>query len=192
MRGKQWSVEEERRLRELISEGSGIAKISTVMGKTRVSVRAKMYHLGLVLVDATTAVPPTVASLASIASVASTPQPIADQFCNSPPSDRSTNNPAPATVFPPASDSINVDLITAQLKREGPLPSIEEKLRVLDGALVALEKPGLSFAEVTRLSKIIQGVKVYQDLFAQFVNYQTLENEVVELRKQLASEREQK
>ncbi len=57
---------------------SCIAEISNVMGKTRVSVRSKMYHLGLSVVDAA-AVSPTIAvSVASIASVASTPKPIID------------------------------------------------------------------------------------------------------------------
>ena len=177
MRGKPWSVEEERRLRELISEGSGVERISKVMGKTRVSVRAKMYNLGLVLVDAATVLPLPVASLAS---VASTP--------------RSDVNEVPFSVAPASAgaDSSNVDVFAGQLKKEGPLPSIEQKLRVLDAALVALEKPGLSMAEAARLNRIIQGVKVYSELFAQYVNYQALENEVVELRRQLASERAQK
>jgi hypothetical protein len=71
------------------------------------------------------------------------------------------------------------------------LPSVEEKLRVLDAALVALEQPGLRAAEVSRLHNIIQGVKVYQQLFADFVNYRELETEILELRKQLASEKNQ-
>jgi hypothetical protein len=72
MRGKPWSIDEERHLRQLIEAGNGIDKISQVMGKTRVSVRSKMYHLGLSVVDAA-AVSPTIAvSVASIASVAST------------------------------------------------------------------------------------------------------------------------
>jgi transcription termination factor NusB len=82
-------------------------------------------------------------------------------------------------------------LFATQLKRDEPLPSVKEKLRVLDAALVALERPGLSIAEITRLNKIILGVKVYQQLFADFVNYRALESEVVELRKQLASEKNQ-
>ncbi len=55
MRGKKWSIDEERQLRQLVSEGMGIEKISQAMRKTRVSIRSKMYHLGLVLVDATDA-----------------------------------------------------------------------------------------------------------------------------------------
>ena len=78
LRGKLWSIEQERQLRKLVAEGVGIAEISRVMGKTRVSVRSKMYHLGLSVVDAA-AVSPTIAvSVASIASVASTPEPIID------------------------------------------------------------------------------------------------------------------
>jgi len=53
MRGKPWSIDEERHLRQLVEEGNGIDKISQVMGKTRISVRAKMYNLRLLLVDAT-------------------------------------------------------------------------------------------------------------------------------------------
>jgi len=185
LRGKPWSVEEERRLRELIGEGSGIERISKVMGKTRVSVRSKMYNLGLVLVDASTVVPLPVASLAS---VASTPRIAVNQV----PVDGFSAAPASAAGCLPGADSSNVDLFGSQLKREGPLPSIEQKLRVLDAALVALEKPGLSVAEGSRLNKIILGVKVYNELFAQYVKYKALEDEVVELRKQLASERAKK
>jgi hypothetical protein len=78
LRGKLWSIEQERQLRKFVAEGVGIAEISNVMGKTRVSVTSKMYHLGLTVVDAA-AVSPTIAvSVASIASVASTPKPIID------------------------------------------------------------------------------------------------------------------
>ncbi len=72
MRGKQWSEDEEKQLRLL-------AEISRVMGKTRVSVRSKMYHLGLSVVDAAAPSPSIAVSVASIASVASTPKPIIDQ-----------------------------------------------------------------------------------------------------------------
>ncbi len=68
MRGKPWSIDEERRLRQLVEEGSGIDKISQVMGKTRISVRAKMYNLRLLLVDAA-----VVQNAVASASVASSP-----------------------------------------------------------------------------------------------------------------------
>ncbi|HSQ48385.1 MAG TPA: SANT/Myb-like DNA-binding domain-containing protein [Candidatus Deferrimicrobiaceae bacterium] len=184
MRGKSWSVEEEKWLRELIGEGLGIDRISKVMGKTRVSVMSKMYHLGLALVDAGTAPPPPASSPAS----SSTPHQTGNQALNNGPSVSSTTvlNPVVALAAAPASE---VDASAAQLKEDGPLPSIEEQLHVLNAAIVALRRPGISRVEVARYSKIIDGVKVYNDLFAKFVDYRGLEIKVLELEKQLASEK---
>jgi hypothetical protein len=139
-RGKSWSVDEERQLRNLVAEGKGLGDISGVLGKTRVSVKAKLFNLGLGSVKDATGVQKVVVASSS------------------------------------------------KLKLPERLPSVEEKLKVLDAALVALEQPGLSHADVLRLRSIIQGVKTYQELFANFVNYRGLEAEVLELRKQLASE----
>ena len=50
---------------------------------------------------------------------------------------------------------------------------------------MALQKPNLSRNEITRLSKIIDGVKVYQNLYVGFVKYDAIEKEVLELKKQL-------
>jgi hypothetical protein len=190
LRGKLWSIEQERQLRKLVGEGVGIAEISKVIGKTRVSVRSKMYHLGLSVVDAA-AVPPTIAaSVASIASVASTPAPTVDH---------ATPDHAPSQVLvidhPPTSGSSStpcpsqVDAVAPQPKSKGALPTIEEQLHVLNTAIVALQRPGISRGEVLRQDKIIEGVKVYNDLFAKFVNYRGLELKVLELEKRLASEK---
>jgi hypothetical protein len=51
MRDKPWSIDEERHLRQLIEEGKGFSDISQVMGKSRVSVKDKLYNLGLSLKD---------------------------------------------------------------------------------------------------------------------------------------------
>ena len=185
LRGKLWSIEQERQLRKLVAEGVGIAEISRVMGKTRVSVRSKMYHLGLAIVDAA-AVSPTIA--VSVASVASTPEPIINH---------ETLGHAPFQVpiidHQPAADSASltseVDVFAAQLKENAPLPTIEEQLHVLNAAIVELRRPGISRAEVARNSKIIDGVKVYNELFAKFVDYRGLETKVLELEKRLASEK---
>ena len=179
-----WSIQEERQLRELIGEGFGIDYISKVMGKTRVSVMSKMYHSGLVLVDAGTAPPPPASSPAS----SSTPHQTANLTSHSALSVPSITDPNPVAASA-AIPSSSEDAFAVQLKKGGPLPSIEEKLRVLDAALVALEQPGISRAEVARYSKIIDGVKVYNDLFAKFVNYRGLEMKVLELEKQFASEK---
>jgi hypothetical protein len=188
LRGKSWSIDEERLLRELINEGACIDKISKIMGKTRVSVRSKMYHLGLAVVDAA-ALQPIAASVASIASVASTPKPPADQSALD-----ATTSQVPNSEGTSAAGSTNIadskdeDVSAGQLKSDGPLPTIEEQLHVLNAAIVALQRPGLSGTEVSRLNKIIDGVKVYQDSFAKFVDYRGLERKILELEKRLASE----
>jgi len=82
--------------------------------------------------------------------------------------------------------------VGAQLRKEEPLPSSATKLRVLNAALVALEKPGINRVDVASYSKIIDGVKVYNDLFAKFVNYRGIEIKILELEKQLASEKNRK
>jgi hypothetical protein len=166
MRGKPWSIDEERQLRKLVEEGKGFSDISQVMSKSRVSVKNKLYNLGLSLKDNTQSQFPAVVS-SSLSSKASITNPTA------------------------AVDTVSVEEFAFKLKATRPLPSVEEKLRVLDSALVGLERPGLRPAEISRLHNIIQGVKVYQELFADFVNYRALESEVLELRKQLAAEKNQ-
>jgi hypothetical protein len=69
------------------------------------------------------------------------------------------------------------------------LPTIEEQLHVLNAAIVELRRPGINRAEVARYSKIIDGVKVYNELFAKFVGYRGLENKVLELEKRLATDK---
>ena len=190
LRGKLWSIEQERQLRKLVAEGVCIAEISRVMGKTRVSVRSKMYHLGLSVVDAA-AVSPTIAvSAASIASVASNPEPIIDHApLDDAPSQVPIIDHQPAAISASVPCPSEVDAFGAQLKENVPLPTIEEQLHVLNAAIVELRKPGISRAEVARNSKIIDGVKVYNDLFAKFVDYRGLEYKVLELEKRLASEK---
>ena len=187
LRGKLWSIEQERQLRDLVAKGVGIAEISRVMGKTRVSVRSKMYHLGLSVVDAAAPSPSIAVSVASIASVASTPKPIIDQ----PPIGQAPSQ-VPIIDHQPAASSASLpsedDAFTTQLKENAPLPTIEEQLHVLNAAIVELRRPGISRAEVARYSKIIDGVKVYNDLFAKFVDYRGLETKVLELEKRLARE----
>ena len=171
MRGKPWSIEEERQLRELINKSVSVDEIAQIMGKTRLSIRGKMNNLGLTVVVAA-------ARQHNVATTTITTTSMA----------RAVDD-APAVGLATALDPGNIDLFAAQLKKNEPLPSVEDKLRVLDAALVALERPGLRATEVSRLHNIIMGVKVYQQLFADFVNYRALESEVLELRRQLAAEK---
>ena len=62
------------------------------------------------------------------------------------------------------------------------LPSVEDELKVLSAALKALEQQGLEQSETLRLRSIIQGVRIYEDLFADYVDYRGIEMELVELR----------
>lgn len=136
------------------------------MGKSRVSVKNKLYNLGLSLKDnAHLQIPEAVSSPSSLSS-----KPLIIHE---------------ATAVDPVNDEVALEL-----KASGPLPSVEEKLRVLDAALVALERPGLRPTEISRLTKIIDGMKVYEHLYEKFVNYCALEDEVIELRRQLASEKQ--
>lgn len=45
LRGKPWSVEQERELRALVGEGKEVDVIAVAMGKTRVAVKGKMSNL---------------------------------------------------------------------------------------------------------------------------------------------------
>ncbi len=64
------------------------------------------------------------------------------------------------------------------------LPSVEEELKTLVAALQQLEtgKLKLNKLDVLRLRTIIMGVKVYQDLVAEYVDYRGLEAELLEWR----------
>jgi len=75
---------------------------------------------------------------------------------------------------------------TTSLQRPTELPSVEEALKTLSAALKALETPGLDQAETMRLRSIIQGVKIYKELFAEYVDIRGFEAEVLELRQKLA------
>ncbi len=60
------------------------------------------------------------------------------------------------------------------------LPSIEEQLKKLAAALKALETPNLDNPDVQRLRGIITGVKTYNELLANYIDYRELEAELLE------------
>ncbi len=143
------------------------------MNKSRVSVRAKVYNLGLFLKDAAAGDFSNAAAASAAAS-----SPAAMPFENS----------TPALVAARLPDSVKAAAANLNLKLPERLSTIEEMLKVLDAAVAALRQPGLSSVEISRLRQIIYGVKIYNDLFPKFLDYVSLENELVELRRQLASE----
>ena len=109
-RGKPWSVEDERQLRQLLTEKKSMRSIAKVLGKSLTSVQMKASRLGLVVVD-----------------------------------EGEKNTPSTTTFD--------------KLILPDELPSIEEELKTLVGALKGLETPKLDKTDVLRLHNIIQGVK---------------------------------
>ena len=61
------------------------------------------------------------------------------------------------------------------------LPSVEEALVMLAGAMNVLKTPGLSKTEVTRLRNLIQAASVYQVKFAEYVDYRGIEKHLIQL-----------
>ncbi len=91
----------------------------------------------------------------------------------------------------PRADSVGSE-VAPPLELPADLPSIEEKLKVLSAALDALERPGLSRNEVLRLRTIVQGVKTYNGLFAEYVDYRGIENELLEIKAELEEENQRR
>jgi hypothetical protein len=54
-------------------------------------------------------------------------------------------------------------------------------LKTLNKALRQLDTAGLDQSETLRLRTIIQGVKIYKELFVDLLNYRELEQRLIEL-----------
>jgi hypothetical protein len=72
---------------------------------------------------------------------------------------------------------------SSELKLPRELPTIENVMKRLSAALSALEQSGIDKKEIIRLRCFIQGVKIYKELFADYVHYREIEVELVELRR---------
>jgi len=66
------------------------------------------------------------------------------------------------------------------------LPSIEEALKMLAGALKASVKPGLNRLEVQRLEAVANISKMYKELLADYVHYRDVERKLKEMEEQNA------
>jgi hypothetical protein len=133
-KGKPWTIEEEKQLRELLATFKSLIVIAENLGKTKEAVRQKMMSLGL-----------------------KKQQHVKTVSCCS-----------------------------HDLKLPAELPSLEEALKILTAALEALKEPGLDQTEVLRLRSLIQGVKIYKDLLADYADYRGIEAELIEVRKKFA------
>lgn len=129
MRGKQWTAEEERQLRDLVAAKKSIGVIAEALGKSNESVRLKMMRLGLVVDEQ------------------------ANFQCST----------------------------STKLELPEVLPSIETTLKKLVAAMNALETPGLSKTEISRLRSIIQAASVYQVKIAEYMDYRGIEAKLIDL-----------
>src|SRR5450759_173475 len=66
------------------------------------------------------------------------------------------------------------------------LPSIEEALKMLAGALKASVKPGLNRLEVQRLEAVANISKMYKELLADYIHYRDVERKLKEMEEQNA------
>jgi hypothetical protein len=86
------------------------------------------------------------------------------------------------------------DYVQASVFLPRELPSVEEALKMLAGALKAAVKPGLDKVEVQRLQAVATISKTYKELLVDYINYREIEaklREMQELNAQLLKERGQ-
>lgn len=81
-------------------------------------------------------------------------------------------------------DSCRIASTTSCLSLPKELPSVEEALIMLAGALKRACEPGLDKVEVQRLQVIATLARTYKDILADYLDYRGLEKELLELGQQ--------
>jgi hypothetical protein len=76
--------------------------------------------------------------------------------------------------------------VKSQISLPRELPSVEEALRMLAGALRAAVKPGLDRVEVQRLQAVAAIAKTYKELLADYINYREVEIKLNEMEEKYA------
>ena len=134
MKGKPWSSEEEKQLRDLVAVKTPLVVIAKGLGKPEGAVCQKIRRLGLEVVE----------------------------------------------------QRKNVCTTTSSELLPKELFSVEDILRELHAAVAGLKTPGLDKTEVLRLRGIIAGCKVYEEMLAEYMDYRSLEAEILEWRAKYA------
>jgi hypothetical protein len=132
LKGKPWTVEEEKQLEVLVKTGVPLKVIAARLGKRVGAVAIKCQRLGLKVV-------------------------------------------------------VNKGLTTTtsiQLPKE--LPSVEEALKMLAGALRKACEAGLDKVEVQRLQVISTLARTYKEILADYLDYRGVEAQLLELRQKYA------
>jgi hypothetical protein len=128
MKGKPWTPEAEKQLREFIETKMSIKTIAAKLGLTQDAVQKKCDRLGLEVVG----------------------------------------GKAPRT--------------TTSISAPAELPSVEETLGKLAGALEAACKPNLDKVEVQRLQVVATIARTYKEILADYLDYRGLEVELQQMR----------
>jgi len=74
---------------------------------------------------------------------------------------------------------------TLELPKE--LPTVEEALKILAGALMAAGEPDLDRVEVQRLQAVATLARTYKELLADYIDYRLIETKLVELEAKYAA-----
>jgi hypothetical protein len=72
-------------------------------------------------------------------------------------------------------------LTTHEIQLPPELPSVEEALKILAGALKEAAKPDLNSVEVQRLQVTATLARTYKELLADYIDYRGIESKLVEL-----------
>ncbi len=166
-RGRRWSVEEEKKLAELVKTEVSDVEIAKQLGKSVIGIRNKISHLRLEDDKGSWFAP---SSSSSSSSFCLTPGEVnvEETVAAKPIETLDAGSPLPQSSSP-------------SLVPPKALSSPEEALNKMAAAVVALEQPNLGRNEIQRLKSIILGAEKYQDLFAKVAQYRELEERMAEL-----------
>jgi len=77
-------------------------------------------------------------------------------------------------------------ITTREINLPVELPSVEEALKILAGALEAAAEPDIDQVEIRRLHVVATLAKTYKELLADYINYRDIEAKLVEMEKKYA------
>ncbi len=127
MKGKPWTLEQEKQLKQLVEAKTSLKVIAAKLGLSSDAVQKKCERLGLEVVGG---------------------------------------------------EALRT---TTSISVPKELPSVEETLAKLAGALEAACKPGLDKVEVQRLQVVATLARTYKDILSDYVNYREIEAKMAEM-----------
>ena len=83
--------------------------------------------------------------------------------------------------------AVNTSVTLAQLPLPAELPSVEETLKKLAGALEAASAPGISKTEIQRLQVVATLARAYKEILADYLNYREIEEKLNDMETKYAA-----